>query len=98
MRWPIRQRDAISRTFRRAPIVAKLDSMHFAFICFALRTCARETIPHRLRVRSDVNYSNWFIALSIEQLALITDNGFHFVPFVKGCYLADGVGIAPTQV
>src|SRR5436309_6965737 len=76
LRSPLCQREAISRTFRRAPIAANLDSMCFAFIgCdFWFQTEAHRTKCNIQLRRSDSDDSIWFVALAIEQLALVTDN------------------------
>jgi len=83
LRSPLCQREAISRTFRRAPIAANLDSMCFAFIrCdFWFQTEAHRTkFKIQLR-RSDSDDPIWFVALAIEQLALVTDNRSHKISF-----------------
>src|SRR2546428_701840 len=38
--------------------------------------------------RSDSDDSIWFVALAIEQLALVTDDGSHRFPFVMGLRLS----------
>src|SRR5690242_7495258 len=74
VRAPWRQRDAISRTFRRAPIAAKLDSMCFGYIRFNLwfdSESHRAKDDVEFRGRFDPDNTIWFIALAKEQLALI---------------------------
>src|SRR6266576_3719376 len=83
-RSPWRQRDAISRTFRRAPIAANLDSMLLAFIRFDLWF---QTVAHRAKRETQFHRAGsddaiWFIALAKEQLALIAANGLHRAPFL----------------
>jgi hypothetical protein len=83
VRSPCRQREAISRTFRRAPIAAKLDSRGFAFICSDFWFDS-ESRPIEFNIqpgRSDSHDTNWFVALSEEQLALVADNGSHTISF-----------------
>jgi len=45
------------------------------------RTGTHKTKSDRSRVRSNSDDSNWFIALSIEQLALVTDHWLHGLSF-----------------
>src|SRR5258706_258497 len=81
------QRDAISRTFKRAPMAANLDSMCFAFICFNSwfqSETHRPKYKFQPRRRTDSEDTFWFVALAKEQVALITEYGFHWFPFVKG--------------
>jgi len=78
---------AISRTFRRAPISANLDSTCFAFICFDLRFQAEaHRTKHEIQFHpansADSADTNWFVALAKEQLALGA-KGFHGIPFVR---------------
>jgi hypothetical protein len=63
------------------------DSICFAFIRFNLgfRSEARRA-KHELQFhrRPDSNETIWFVALSKEQLTLITENWLHELPFVNG--------------
>src|SRR5207253_6152331 len=44
----------------------------------------------RLRGQSNSDDTTWFVALSIEQLTLVTDNRSHRFPFVEGLGLSVG--------
>src|SRR5436190_22223602 len=71
LRSPYRQRGGTSRTVRRAPIAANLDSICFAFISFDL---SFHTEAHRAEFkiqfrRSDSDDTSWFVALAEEQWA-----------------------------
>jgi hypothetical protein len=74
-------------TLKRAPIMANLHSIFFAFIGFDLRFHPE---PHwtkdkvEFRGRSDPEGAIWLVALAKEQLALITENRLHGISFVNG--------------
>ena len=58
------------------------DGFH---LWFQTETWHRPKNEVRLRGRSDEDDTTWFVALAIEQLALVTDNRSHRFPFVEGC-------------
>ena len=68
----------------RAPTAANLDSMCLAFIGFDLwfqSETHRTKDEVQLRRRSDSNDTTWFVALAKEQLAAVTEYGFHGISF-----------------
>jgi hypothetical protein len=78
------QRKGISRTLTLAPISANPDSMFFAFIYFDAWFASksnRAKYEVQLRAWADSEDSVWSVALSKEQLALISENGSHGTSF-----------------
>ena len=51
----------------------------------------------QLRLQPVYNVSLWSIALSIEQLTSVSDNGTHETLLLVKVNLAEGVGTAPTS-
>src|SRR5258705_629420 len=65
---------------------------------FELRTGAHRTKNFdRLGGQPDSDQTIRFVAPAKEQLALVTENGLHWIPFVEVYELAEGVGNAPTS-
>jgi hypothetical protein len=72
--------------------------MCFEFIFPDSWTGARRENQESIRCASRIRIAlTGFVSSAREQLALVSDYGFHWIPFGSGHQLADGVGIAPTQ-
>ena len=65
-------------------MAANLLSNEVVFIIALLRTCARRPKDHRRHARSELKRSDRLVALSQEQLALVTDHSSHGISFRSG--------------